>query len=303
MANQPPDYDPEDLALSLYDRLIEGYDLGDSTINLDDPVYDWPLDPNLFSQVIPKVSLDDLTSGTSCGNGAIDRMIATNRAILQEEYNAQRITAADYTKALIELIQTAVTAGTQFLLTKDQSYWDAIKSQLQAATMKIQYETARLQAKTQLAELKNQAATYALTKLKLASEDVGYAAARYNLENLAPIQIDTALAQKNQILGQIDLLNYQKNLVQEQIEVQRAQTKDTRTDGTTIVGAMGKQKELYSQQITSYQRDAEIKAARPFVDAWITQKTVDEGLLPPNGFTNTSLDQILTKLKTNNGLT
>ncbi|MBQ5153795.1 hypothetical protein EGM85_11085, partial [Macrococcus caseolyticus] len=63
-----------------------------------------------------------------------------------------------------------------------------------------------------------------------------------------------------------------------------------------------KQKELYTQQITSYQRDAEVKAAKLFTDAWITQKTIDEGLTPPNGFTNASVDDVLSTVKRNNSL-
>ena len=65
---------------------------------------------------------------------------------------------------------------------------------------------------------------------------------------------------------------------------------------------MGKQVDLYSQQITSYQRDGEVKTAKLFTDAWITMKTMDEGLLPPTNFQNTSLDAILGDLKTLNGL-
>lgn len=92
-------------------------------------------------------------------------------------------------------------------------------------------------------------------------------------------------------------------LLEEQMEAQRAQTLDTRSDGVTpVAGVLGKQKDLYSQQITSYQRDAEVKAGKLFTDAWITMKTIDEGLLPPTGFENTSLDEVLTAIKTNNNL-
>jgi hypothetical protein len=45
-----------------------------------------------------------------------------------------------------------------------------------------------------------------------------------------------------------------------------------------------------------------VKASKIFSDAWITMKTIDEGLVPPNGFTNASLDTVLTALKTNNQL-
>ncbi len=89
-------------------------------------------------------------------------------------------------------------------------------------------------------------------------------------------------------------------LLDEQVESTRAQTLDTRTDGATVTGAIGKQKDLYTQQITAYKRDSEIKAARIFSDAWITQKTIDEGLTAPTGFTNASLDQVLLAIKVNN---
>lgn len=58
---------------------------------------------------------------------------------------------------------------------------------------------------------------------------------------------------------------------------------------------------LYEQQITSYQRDAEVKAARIFTDAWITMKTIDEGIDPPDGFTNNRIDDVLKTLRDNNG--
>ena len=84
--------------------------------------------------------------------------------------------------------------------------------------------------------------------------------------------------------------------------MQRAQTLDTRSDGSTVVGAVGKQKDLYSQQIKSYQRDSELKAAKLFADAWTVQKTVDEGFVAPANFQNPSLDSVLGHIKTNNNL-
>ncbi len=96
----------------------------------------------------------------------------------------------------------------------------------------------------------------------------------------------------------------QKALIIEQTEVQRAQTMNTRLDNvTTVAGAIGKQKDLYTQQIASYIRDSELKAAKIFADAWITQKTLDEGLTAPTNFTNATVDIVLSKIRTNNSLT
>ena len=48
--------------------------------------------------------------------------------------------------------------------------------------------------------------------------------------------------------------------------------------------------------------DAEVKAAKLFTDAWITQKTIDEGLTAPSNFANDSVNTILGVLKANSGL-
>ena len=118
----------------------------------------------------------------------------------------------------------------------------------------------------------------------------------FAITGLLGIQQNTAMYSLN------NLLPAQVDLVREQKEVQRAQTQDVRSDGNTVSGATGKQKDLYTQQITSYKRDSEYKAAKLFVDAWITQKTLDEGLPPPAGFQNNSLDNVLAVIKANNSL-
>lgn len=115
---------------------------------------------------------------------------------------------------------------------------------------------------------------------------------------------DTAFWQAVLVRQQAINAEAQKALIVEQTEVQRAQTMNTRLDGvTTVTGAIGKQKDLYTQQITSYMRDSELKAAKIFADAWITQKTLDEGLTAPTNFTNATVDIVLSKIRTNNTLT
>ena len=113
--------------------------------------------------------------------------------------------------------------------------------------------------------------------------------------------IDGTIFRQNTLLEtQNQVAEKQVILVSEQGEAQRAQTLDTRLDGATVTGLLGKQKELYSQQITSYKRDAEVKAGKLWIDAWITMKTIDEGLLPPDQFTNIEINEVLATLKTNN---
>ncbi len=139
----------------------------------------------------------------------------------------------------------------------------------------------------------------------------------YNLTNMLPKQLETLVAQLEGIGINNDTASYnlstvlpqnvsiareQEKLVREQTEVQRAQTSNNRTDGLPVSGVLGKQKDLYTQQITSYIRNDERSAAKIFTDAWTVMKTIDEGLVPPSNFNNASLDTVLAKVKQNNGL-
>jgi len=180
----------------------------------------------------------------------------------------------------------------------------------------------------------------ALSKMQLAVATSEYSTSEYNLAEILPKQALNLTAQKSQIDAQtlaitntmntllpeqvrqaktqadnqeyqtlnvlpkqVEQMSEQIRLITEQLETQRAQTMDTRSDGVTpVTGTLGKQKELHAQQIVSYRRDAQLKAARPFIDAWITMKTIDEGTLPPIGFNNANLDEVLSVLRTDNEL-
>ena len=238
---------------------------------------------------IPSIGVSDLTTRTVKGDGAFDAMMESFSVHLKEEYTRGRITGAEYSKAYTALAESAMQGGITFLLGKDQAFWQSQISQLQALTARVQFETAKAALVAQRAEALSNKASYALTKLKLATEEATYCTAVYNLTKLMP-------EQKANLITQGRLLYWQT-------EAACAQTSDTHSElGGPIQGILGKQKELYAQQIISYQRDSEYKAAKVFTDAWVAQKTIDEGLLAPTNFTNASVDAVLTKLKTNNGL-
>lgn len=101
---------------------------------------------------------------------------------------------------------------------------------------------------------------------------------------------------------QKELLDRQISLTGEQLESERAKTLDTRTDGEVVEGSVGKQKDLYDQQIDSFIKDAAYKTAKMYLDGWITQKTLDEGLTAPDQLTNTNIDSVLATVRSNNSL-
>jgi hypothetical protein len=106
----------------------------------------------------------------------------------------------------------------------------------------------------------------------------------------------------NQLPRQVELVGQQIDLTGEQVESERAKTLDTRTDGATVVGSVGKQKDLYTQQIDSFVKEAAHKTAKMYLDAWITQKTLDEGLNAPTELTNNEVNAVMNKVRTNNNL-
>lgn len=107
------------------------------------------------------------------------------------------------------------------------------------------------------------------------------ASKQYNVDFVLPIQLD---------------------LVKEQREAERAKTLDTRTDNSAITGSIGKQKDLYTQQIDSFIKDSKHKAAKFWLDGYITQKTLDEGTPAPDQLTQSNINTVLTSLRTENGL-
>lgn len=266
----------------LLEELTKGDDFTLPDIDMSGPEWDIPGgDASPIFGAIDKISNESLTTREVGGSGTFDALMESAHNHLKAEFKANRITGGEYTKAYIAMMESCMSNAVQFLLGRDQAYWAAALAQIQAVTARVTLATSKAQfvlAKLQALSAKSE---YALTKMKIATESETYCAALFNVNQMLPQQL---------------------KLITEQTESQRAQTLDTRTDGAVVKGSVGKQKELYSQQITSYQRDAEVKASKLFTDAWITQKTIDEGLNPPNGFTNASIDTILTKLKSNNGL-
>lgn len=313
----------ENEAEVIYDELTEGFPV--PVININGPEFNIPIDSSTgIGAPITRVTDSNLTTRTVGGSGTFDIIMSSVSAHLRQEYEANRITGAEYTKAYIELTAAALGNSVQFLLGKEAAYWQAVTAQLQARTAQIELVTARITAvtaKTQLATIQNEAlnskANFALTKMKLSEASITYCVAKYNLDELLPLQkikaglensnitAQTAQLTKNTEIAAYNLntvLPNQNKLVLEQIETQRSQTLDTRSDGIPVTGSVGKQKDLYTQQITSYKRDSELKVAKMFSDAWITQKTIDEGVLPPDQFTNARINEVFSAIRTNNNL-
>jgi hypothetical protein len=258
----PTGTDSEILANRLFVALVGEHNAVLPGINLFDPALDIPWDKDSpVYKAVDKITIQELVS-------QFNAMMEGFRGHLELEYEKGRITGAKYAETYVALTQSAMESAVQFALGKDQAFWLAVKTQAEAITARNQNEVIKLEAMLRRA-------TYALTKLKLATEDSTFGVSELNRTGIMP--------------GQIELTLQQIDLVGEQAEAQRAQTLDARRDDTPVAGLLGTQKQLYQQQIISYKEDIKIKAAQIFSGLWSTQKAMDEGTLMSDYFAPPSL--------------
>lgn len=262
------DHRGDELAAALEWNLTKGLDFSIPDVDWDDDLFKIPQELiDALHQAPSKPKLEDITIRQYGGTGIFDAFMESFHNHLDVEFKLGRITGAEYATAWVSYTTVGITQAVQFAINRDKAYWDAILAQLNGINQLIGLNTAKVQLAIAQAQAHTNRVNYALTKLKLSTEDATFS-----------------------------------NMV-ETVEATRAQTLDTRlSDNATVEGAIGKQKDLYDEQITSYKRNAELKVAQLWSDAWVAQKTIDEGLLAPAQYQNESVNTILTELRSKVGL-
>lgn len=260
-------YDSDGVAKNILDSLTQGLDFKVKDVDFDDSKYN--LTPELLKALqspLEKLTTDLITVRQVKGSGIFDAFMEAFSVHLWEEYENNRITGAEYTKAYIALAQSAMQYAVQFALGKDSAYWNALTAQVAAITANISNETAKVQLAIAQAQAHKTRAEYALTVAKLATEDAQYA------------------------------------LVKENMEATRAQTMEARSDGPTVAGKTGKEKALLEKQVWAYNMDAEQKTASLYKDVWTTWKGTDENTASPTNVDLTQIGNVMHTLRNHVGL-
>ena len=167
-------------ALEIYANIIGGdsrFDLGN--ITWDDSKFALPADLiNSWSKKSEPVTIEEFTSRKAFGSGIFDAFMEAVYNHLKIEYDKGRITGAEYANAFVKLTEAALGNAVQFALQKDQAYYSGMLAQAQAITAGINAQIAAITAKVQFYKLKAEAlsvgAQYALTTMKLATEDAQF---------------------------------------------------------------------------------------------------------------------------------
>lgn len=261
-------------SLEVLEALTRGLDFSVPDVDFDDASLQVPKDLLAALQKAPtSVSRESITNidenlykssnkHTIEGTGSFDTFMSAYMKHLEREFVEKRIQGADYATVYTQLISKAMDQAIQFELSKEQSYWQAITSQLAA----IQGAWNVYKAKVELAIAKAQALTnkaqYAQVVAQLGILDANYG---------------NALAQHDQIL---------------------AQTAKTREEINYVV----KQEALVAQQTVSFKRKDEYNAVKMQADSWVTQKSIDEGLAIPKVFQDDAINSKITQHLANVGL-
>jgi hypothetical protein len=269
------------IATQMLEDLTAGVPLDLPVIDFSDPSMTLPDMSDIIAGITP-ITTASLTEQVIGGNGVFDVLMTSVGAHLKDEYEKGRIMGGEYTKAYIAAMQASLGAAVQFLLGRDAATVQAVSAQVAAVSAQVNLHTAKMMTAKAQFEAHTSKAAYGLTAAKLATEDAQYGTLNYQLEHLLPLQT---------------------TLVREQGEAQRAQTLDTRSDTQPVTGLLGKQKALYSQQVTAYVRDSEYKLGKMFADSWLGAYVVNEGIGSPTALSTANISEVLTKLRENNNLT
>jgi hypothetical protein len=262
----------------------------------------------------------DLTEAIPAGNGVFDTLMRAAKGHLEQEYDQNRIRAADYSQVYLGAMTAILQNSVMFLLQKDKASQDALLIQEQiklavlqqellqkqidqadkdaalkaAQTLKVIQEThnlvnADLQTIAQTDTIKQQKlnlitenATMVKQQLKL---DADTNLVKQNTAN-AVIEGDNLSKQGCLLAAQYDLTmtNNLQAVAQTTLIQQKTATEKAQTVATGVDdnSVVGKQKLLYAAQTNGFTRDAEQKAAKLLVDTWNVRRTTDDATVADN---------------------
>lgn len=261
-----------DLFTALSDELIVDLTIPAVVLDLDIPL---PLEDatnDAFAD-IASITLADLTTQAIGGSGVFDALMNTMTQHLSQQFEKGRITGKEYAEVYLGGMQSILAQSVQFLVSKDKIRWDALLVreqtklvQLQGVNTKLQIQLSKLQVveqKLTVAKVQVQAYTakseYASSKMGLST---GFTGIHQNEAQTQLIleQYEGARAQTRNTLSTGEVVvglagaeklvkDKQALLVSEQIDTARAATKDTNQAGGAIAGLSLSEKQLKAAQI------------------------------------------------------
>lgn len=253
------DYAIDTESLELLENVTQGLDFSVPSVDFDDPAFKIPEDlANALQKVPEPLTLDLLTECKIDGAGAFDKVMTSLKLHLQSEYEAQRITGAEYAKVYVAMMQYALQYAVQYLLGKDNAYYTALATQAQALTANLDAYTAKVRLAIAQSQAHISKAQYANEVLKLGAIDkqtdqvvaqTDHVSAQ---TTLVEAQVETEAKKPAQLEAQTALVTEQTATQEKQTLHVEEQTKQT-TAQTSLITS---QKDLVEAQTTTQEKQA-----------------------------------------------
>lgn len=271
-------------AKTLLESITQGLDFSVPNVDFNDAAFEIPEGlAEALKNVPDKLTIEMLTERKVDGAGCFDAIMKAMRVHLAEEYEAGRITGAEYTKAYIATMQVSLQQAVAYLLGKDQAFYQALDTQAKALTSNIDAYAAKVRLAIAQAQAHLVKAQYAGEVLKLGTIDK---------------QTDQIMAQTDLTDAQTETQKQQKLLLVEQTEQAHSQVSDTRLDGTTPVeGYVGNQNSLLKQQVQSFKNDHIVKGAKIFADSFATQLSMSTATVDGTGLDAAGINKAVSTLQ------
>lgn len=204
-------------ATTIFGAMTSGVDLTLPIVDVSSTAYAPPTTVGNPLYTAPvALTTEDLTTGALDGAGTFDKIMASLNVHFEKQYNEGRITGGDYANAYVAATQGALGAAVQFVLGRDQAFWQAQLAQMQARVAEAEAIRAALAIEETRAAVINarsnallSQAQYALAKYQLTTEAVQIerieaeiAKVSYETTNLLPVEVSRVTAAKDQVLYQ-----------------------------------------------------------------------------------------------------
>jgi hypothetical protein len=199
-----------------------------------------------------EITLNDLTTGTLGGAGVFDKLMASTKAHLDDQFLEGRIKGAEYATVYLGQVQQVLQTSVAFLAQRQKIGLEAELLAKQIELTQAQVE----QAQAQTALLGAQKDNEILQGKVLVAQ-----------ECLLKAQFDATMATAEKTAAETDLLK-------QKIVTEKAQTLELGVDDNSVIG---RQKELYVKQSAGFDRDAEQKAVKIWTDTWNARRMTDDG--------------------------
>jgi hypothetical protein len=267
---------------------------------------------------------EDITTVSVEGTGLFDNLMYAVKQHLQEEWNAQRIRGADYSKVYLGLVSAVLTNTVQFVTTnalKDlerQKLEEEIallqlqQTQLQAAIddflIRAPLERTKIHEETQLILYQQRQLSEAITDfvirapIERAKIEEEIQLIQYQQQQLleaindflirAPLERTKISQETALIVDQQALTDSQKDLTDKRIVTENLQP--------TLVT---KQTELLDKQIWGFERNAEAGIIKTLADVWSVNRGTDDTFATPEGFNSAKVNNAVSKLFSELGIT